>query len=608
MFTDISTFLGAPPTSWKKEERDQIRAIHIAFRQTIHANNYERFKNQAKRLGLQGDEGGAAAPTKGGDESPEESGAGAAVPNTQNTTETFLVGDSIVLASQRGELREPLSTPWGDFTAFETQMDFAFWSTHFDKPATDLVMNRIASSIVNHICVSQADKTVRSRHGSIPLGRYLRKKREQLTPLGLCMHEMKLWATHVLRTFDAYQKSTSLEINDRVAYIERLQEKEVWGPTKFYPRSGMRAENHHALFRLLLECKADLIHARDYAYRKYQSRAAREKLEQLTNTLKNVVFNEFSMISRLLELNDSLTDATTRALQPTNLFNSARDQSFVNWRNQGTVLLAGFCDHELVRACLLGDLDEVDMEDITQWKENNPYKAGDTYKLEKGCVAAAYGPAAAKVTEKIKANDRSATRPDSVSAVAKALKNAFHSEADAAEVTKAVLDLMDALHTFIPMLYIVFKLHALAGAGGDFTVFDLLRPHVIASMTQAYEYLLKINEAQRDLISLLDRNASAERKRIEQERLKAKKARLMPAWVGNLAHVHHHNVNPTNQAIQNGLEQLLDFKKDAQDYSLNADKLNKSIKEFRKICNELCKGQPGLNVEAPQRFLAVTTE
>lgn len=612
---DISTLLNAPPSEWKKEEREQMRRLHLAFRQTVHQNNYERFKKQAEKLAVANGER-MPNPAEGGEAEGKGGEGDGFTHQGAFESEGFLKGDAIVLGSVNGELRKPLNAPWNDFTAFETQLDFCYWSGHFDKPATDLVLNRMASSLVNHVCVAQADRTVRVRHGSIPLGRYLRKKREHITPLALCLHELKLWSTHVLRTMDAYQKGSSEEINDRIMYIERLQEKEVWGPAKVSPRSGMRASHHHALFRLLLECKADLVHARDYAYRKYSMRAAREKLEQLSNTLKNVLFNEVSLLSRAFELHDSLSDAKTRALQPTNLFNSARDQSFVNWRNMATVLMADFCQSPLVRACMLSDLDRVQLEDITAWGASNPFRntaeAGtgaydqDGFcKLEHGCVPALYAVAAAAVSARLREHDRSATKPDSARDVASALAKAFRSKDTAAEVSKALLDVMAALHDFVPMLYIVFQLHSLAGAGGDFTVFDLLRQQVIAAMTKAYACVQRVQQAQRSLLALLDRLAREERNLIEQERLKSKKARYMPPWIGNLAHIHHNNVNATNRSLQDGLEQLLDFKQDAESYSLTADQLNNRIADFRKVCDALCPTPPGSEAPLPDRFIAV---
>merc|ERR1712176_1317549 len=168
--------------------------------------------------------------------------------------------------------------------------------------------------------------------------------------------------------------------------------------------------------------------------------------------------------------------------------------------------------------------------------------------------------------------DRSATKPDSARDVAAALTKAFRS---------------------------------LAGAGGDFTVFDLLRQQVIAAMTKAYACVQRVQQTQRSLFALLDKLARKERDLIEQERLKSKKAKYMPPWVGNLSHIHHHNVNATNRSLQDGLEQLLDFKKDAEEYSLTADQLNNRIVEFRKVCDALCPTAPGAEVPHPDRFIAV---
>src|SRR5690606_24693165 len=142
----------------------------------------------------------------------------------------------------------------------------------------DRMLTEIAESIVSHICAAQASRALRVRHGSKPLGRFWRSKREHITPLALTMHELKLWATNRLRVANVMDESTHLEIGRRIKYIQGLQRKEVWGPSSSALQQGMRPIAHDKLFRLLLTMREDLNRAKEYSFRGYCRRKSREKL------------------------------------------------------------------------------------------------------------------------------------------------------------------------------------------------------------------------------------------------------------------------------------------------------------------------------------------
>ena len=180
--------------------------------------------------------------------------------------EFYMKSDS-VLRSYKGEMQKPRNCPFKDYNAFLTTTEFEHWRPYFFEDGHDRILMETSKALVAHICTAQSRKELRVRHGSIPLGKFIRAKREQITPLALVLHELKLWAVHTLRTADIMSESTHKMISKRILYVEKLQKKEIWGAAKGSMKQGMRPIAHDKLFRLLLTTREDLGRARDFAFR-----------------------------------------------------------------------------------------------------------------------------------------------------------------------------------------------------------------------------------------------------------------------------------------------------------------------------------------------------
>ena len=131
-------------------------------------------------------------------------------------------------------MMRPTNCPFKDFSGFVASTSMDYWNSYFssssDAVQHDRVLREIAEAVVSHICLAQSCKELRVRHGSAPLGRFWRAKREQITPLALTMHELKLWAAEDLRVFNINEEAAYLELSRRVKYVQGLARAQVWGP------------------------------------------------------------------------------------------------------------------------------------------------------------------------------------------------------------------------------------------------------------------------------------------------------------------------------------------------------------------------------------------
>jgi len=174
-------------------------------------------------------------------------------------------------------------------------------------------------------------------------------------------------------------------------------------------QQGMRPVAHDKLFRLLLTTREDLVRAKDYAFRGFCRRRSREKLARLGNLLKNVWFTQARTLSCLLSIEHALEDSKSPRLQPTDLFNAAHNQSFVDYRNAGNLLLKILCDLPLVRAGLLSDYASFvngANTDVTleKWAENDPFlgkSIDDLYKAQVETLTSLLPPAQSKTLQAV---------------------------------------------------------------------------------------------------------------------------------------------------------------------------------------------------------------
>jgi len=640
----MSTMLGAPPNTWKKSEQAQLKAIHAAFKtalvdhdpddleegsvdllslaqsdsfMSMLGNDFGRTatvisrgtSNNATGSGNGNANGSGEGANNAGELDAENNGGdGSSAPQNGNSgkkdAEYFLPGDS-PLRSKNGEMKEPSQVPFKDFNQFLATLDFEFWKDNFRNQNQDRYLSEVAQSTVAHICNAQSRGELRVRHGSVPLGKILRKKREQITPLALCLHEFKMWAAHKLRVMSIFEKSSFKEIERRIRYLEMLQRKEVWGGSSMPLQSGMRPIAHDKLFRLFLNAREDLVRARDYAYRGYCRRASREKLGRLGNLLKDVLLNEMRVVSGLMSMTEKLEKPKTRSLQPTDLLNSWKNQTFVNYENLANVCLRALCEVPLVRGSLLSSYEEDDVKaaimDIKNWSHHNLFclppqheagpNAEPTYLLDdekqaKGLLPEVYASTAVRIKDKLAEHDPHAKPPLTRKMHLKILRKAFKNDVIILELMKRFLKYMASLQDMVPAIYISFQLWELAGQGGDFVLFDMLREQCIGVMQSTIARVHTCQLAQKELVHFYGKVVLSWEEAAESRRLRKKKAEYQPPWVANYYHLKQDLLIVSRKSYTQAYLQLWEVAKDAWEYDLTADQLNEKIENMRQVCED----------------------
>lgn len=494
---------------WYKHESEQMKKIHKAYKDSMR-DDLLQLKHMMSSEYLDATLNATPSPnnnlqkqytsdsTNNGDNTndPEQSLEHNDV-NKKNDNEYYLPKDS-VLRSVAGEMYKPLNCPFKDFKVFEEFTSFEHWRAYFQEEGNDRFLSEVAQSLVSHICQSQARKELRVRHGSIPLGKVLREKREHITPLALVLHELKTWATHKLRVSSILDESTHIDIAKRIKYVDKLQLKEVWGQSKGALKQGMRPIAHDRLFRLLLTTREDLIRAKEYAFRGYSRRKSREKLAKLADSLKNILLNEIRLLSTVLTVNEKLTDPKSFRLQPTDLLNSSQNQSYVDYTNLANVCLKAFVEIPLVRGALLSEFDtaaakakeeigknafdnndentrETPLLKVVQtWRDRNlfclpgPQKGSDPIFLEDNSMAgsgmpAIYSPQREKLEQQLKKVDKKAKLPLKPKDHIKQFNKQYNSSDDTPRVLRTFMKLMAALQDLVPACLAVHEFWSLSG-------------------------------------------------------------------------------------------------------------------------------------------------
>ncbi|GBG31981.1 Hypothetical Protein FCC1311_082062 [Hondaea fermentalgiana] len=642
---DMSTMMGAPPDKWKHNEQHQMKEILVCYKAALvdplddeteeTAADMLRLAQSDTFANLLGSDlvrsatmiARATSATSqpyqqrsaelDAEEDPEDEAEAerenAALPRGvdhmfSRDPEGFLPGDS-PLRSKNGEGKEPRTVPFRDFQQFEATLDFEYWKDNFRSQNSDRILSEVAQSIVAHICSAQSSGELRVRHGSVPLGKVLRKKREQITPLALCLHEIKTWASHRLRVMSVFEAATYREVERRIRYLEMLQRKEVWGAATMPLQSGMRPIAHDKLFRLMLNSREDLVRAREYSYRGYCRRASREKLGRLGNLLKDVLLNEMRIVSGFFSMNAKLSDPKTRSLQPTDLLNSWKNQTFVNYENMANVCLRSLCEVPLVRAALLSNYDSRDVQaslvDIRNWSQQNrfclpPHASApanedgqqeptfllDDDKVSSGLLPEIYKTAAARIKEKLAEHDPHAKPPLTRKLLLKVFRKAFKDDAIIEEIMKRTLKYLAAMQDLVPALYISFQLWELAGQGGDFVLFDLMREQCIAVMQNTISRVHACQAAQRELVSFYAKVVQSHEEVMENRRLRSKRAKYQPAWVANFYVLKQDLIVVSRKSFSQAYLQLWEVAKDAWEYDLTAEQLSAKIETLRRVCED----------------------
>jgi len=543
----------------------------------------------------------------------------AASPSSKKSDPEFFLPRDSPLRSLNGELARPALVPF-DYATFLQTTSVEYWRQNFVQDGHDRILTETAEAVVSHICLAQASKELRVRHGSAPLGRFWRAKREHITPLALTMHELKLWATNRLRVANVSEEGTHLEISRRIKYVQALQKKEAWGPSAAMLRRGMRPIAHDKLFRLLLTTREDLARARDYAFRGYCRRRSREKLGRLENLLKNAFLGEMRLLSALLTVTERVSEPSAKRLQPTDLLNSAHNQTFVDYSNVLNVCLRALVDVTLVRQCLLSDFapgsasvsgDESDpVAEIARWPSRNLFCARfngvSAGLLEERDVSpampAAYAPTAQRVAAELKATgDKKAAPPPAVKAQAAAWKKAWGDDAaDASSVMRLALRTLAALQDAVPCMYAVHELYSMAGDGGDFTLYDTLRDAVIQTMGDAIARVYTLQAAERALVAEVQRLANEHQTKMEMRRLKTKKAEYEPDWLANLEYCHNEMLPLTRAGFADVFKQSQEIARDAWDYALTAAGFREKVDRCRATVDALLRGSGRPRVPASE--------
>jgi len=583
----LSTALGSPPNHWKKNEIAQIRKIHYAFRTTLveqHSDigdtfTEERMVSLQKSESLSGVFDDTVPETKSLEKNRSlEEGAEAGIP------------EGSVLRSLNGECKEPAHVPFSDHNAFVEQCKFEFWKDNFRHQFQDRFLSETAESIVAGMCQAQSNGDLRVRHGSMPLGRYLRRKREHITPLALVLHELKTWCVIQLRVMNVYDEASYKEIEARIKYLEMVNNKDIWGPSYGHFRSGLRPLAHDKLFRLFLGFKESLVRARDYSYRCFCKRSSREKFGLLVNQLKDVFFNEMRLLSGLFIFDEKLSDPGCRALQPTDLLNSWSNQSLVNYQtNPVNVLLSELCTLPLVRGALLSNYEEdedvrASLLDLPRWKEYNLFR-----NMEFTVV---YELAAAKITNALEKQDPHHKAPQSTKKHLKGLRQAFEEESDV--VVEQLLNCLASLQDLIPIVYMNYQLWEVSGMGGDFTLYDTLRAHCIQAMQLTLEKLFEIEQGQTKLLKLLKNLASQNEKKLEAKRIKTRKAEYKPAWIQNFHSITHDQFQVFKKSMSKTYKLIWGISKDAWEYDLDADQMTTKVDQIKTLISGLAERVPQL--------------
>lgn len=518
--------------------------------------------------------------------------------------EYYLPKDS-PLRSKNGDKKAPLNPTFKDYEAFVNSCSFDFWRDNFESQSADKLLSDTAQTIVANICNTQSRNQLRVNHGHVPL----RKKREQITPLALVLHEIKLWATHQLRTASIFEEDTYKEIRYRINYLDALAHKEVWGDTAYIFASGMRAVAFDKLFRLFLSSKEVLERAEEYAYRGYCQRSSREKLQRIENLLKKVVTDEMKMLSAVMTLDKKLEDPKTSRLQPSDLLNTMQNQSFVDYRNFVNVLLYRLCQNPLVRAALTAEYDKPRVmeiiEDLGSWSQNNLFcrPSGDggfenepeflmDSRRDTRILPEVYTPTAVELKRLIREVDPKAPVPVSGKKHVNRMKEAFGSEKAAARVVKLVMKNIAAIQELIPGVFAMHQLWLLAGDGGDFTVYDTLREHVIKVMQDTANRVHSLRTVEETLLKEIGHLCGAKEEAMKKEALRKGKMKYKPAWVMNYKFLKNELLRPNKRTFEAAIKQLFELGSDAWKYDLTTDQLNDKVESAKKIFDALTGGAP----------------
>ena len=614
----LSTALGAPPATWRAKECEQMKHIHRCFRNAFTKDENSDLVKEVDLAELTDKDtfgvlfSSNVSELKGNSVfSPEEMGAGHEkegkgegeddINNEEEPRdEEWFLPKNSPLRSKGGDLKAPLNVPFKDHDSFLQSCEFDQWREIFQQQSQDHFLSEVAKSLVAHVCTSQARKELRVRHGSVPAGKLLRKKREHITPLALVLHEIKLWAAHKLRNASVFEEETFKDIRKRIRYIEALSQKEVWGNAAGMLQQGMRPIAHDKLFRLFLTTKEDLKRAEDYAYRGFCRRSSREKLKRMSNLMKEVILREIRLLSYAFTLRAKLSDPKTKRLQPLSLLNNLQNQGFVDYRNFVNVCMYELFQMPLVQAALTSDYEteqaKNSLEDLSLWTASNlfcsPTDEGEPefHQDAVSLLPMVYVTTAPKLSQRLKENDPHAKQPLAPSKHLKAMKKAFGDTETVKEIMKAFMKTCAALQDLMPSLFAMYKLWGIAGDGGDFTVYDTLRAQVIRVMSNTISRVYAVQSSSKQLMSRIGELCKQNEELMVKKRLKTRKAEYKPAWITNHYYLRTELLPLEKRGFAETYKQLWEIAKDAWEYNLSAEQLDEKVASVKQMCDTITGG------------------
>lgn len=600
----ISEIMGAPPNHWIASERQQMANIHKCYKvaysghhdqrvdfESVVSEEEEFVTNKGNKVKVTGEDRHVAGEELRDDEQAQEDMRAAGAVRDE---EKFLPADS-PLRSKDASKKAPANVPFKDFDTFINSCSFDHWKHYFDRSTGDKVLVETARGLISKICTVQARNELRSKNGYVPF----RKKREHITPLALTLHELKQWCVSFLRTADPMHEDSFREVKNRIVFIEGLSHKEVWGASVGKIAQGIRTKAQDKLFRLLVSAKQELERAEEYCYRAYSRRTSREKLKHIENSLKELLLNEMRILSGRCEIDRELNDPKTSRLQPLDLLNAIENMQYVDFKNPVNVMLFSVFKNPFVKACFTGDYESAEVLDaianLDKWNEENQFcKIGDgapvmlvEKRKDRRVVPEIYAGVASEIKTLVRKIDSKTPVPDNVKKLLAKSKVAYESEKVADEIMTGTIKALAALQEVIPSLYVIYKLWSLAGEGGDYTIYDNMREHVIRVMQDIIDRIQVMKSASGALRKIVHKHCEKKEEQIKLTNMKKGKMVYKPNWVRNHRFIATEMQRVSSKSYSMSIKKLMEVAEDAKEYSLTADQLSDKVAEAKKIFDML---------------------
>jgi len=406
------------------------------------------------------------------------------------------------LRSDRGEMLRPAGRgPFATYDEFKRSTEVGYWLEQFlDATGRLEAFNELGKRIVSEVCVEQSSKELRVSNGP----KLLFDKREHVSPLALCLHEIKLWAAAVLPVLSPGDPATHHKLMQRVKYLVCLCPRDVWCSGGRLTGKGLSGAVHARLVTLIQRVIMFLTQAAKLEFKRYCQRQAHRKLGMLLHGVRAVV----AMSAALMSCLASVDEPAGPKLDVADLVDAgAVKESRAGFANLATVSLYFTLKAPLLRGGLASDYMAVAADDapalIKGWAAANPWaKRGALSPAPDFIASAAYPPmpnAYSAAYDVLYADLRGAARhvvwPVSLKSMTARWKAVFADVKDLAEAVRAVQAHLAALYDLAPSLYAVHRLWELS-ADDDVMLLEFLRPQALRVMGDALLRLCNVRAAE----------------------------------------------------------------------------------------------------------------